>query len=145
MYSDVESVQREFKSVDFSDSNAAVDEDTVLEFIEQEEASIDSEIGTVYETPVTGSPATSVMKRMSIFMVKARIIDLLSVKSGVQKADQGGGADAYRQLVRDMLDRIKKKELILSGATLLESGGGVSSYSSSNSVEQVFQKDVEQW
>lgn len=144
-YAGTTDVQSEFKKINFADTDAVVSTSEVTEFIAQEEAALNAEVGTVYVVPITDSGGISLMKRMSVFMVKARVLDLLYVKTGNEKTDQGSGGEAYREIVRDMLDRIRKKELILSGAILAGSTGGVSSYSSAHCIDQVFKKDEQQW
>lgn len=138
-------IESEFKSITFG-SDTAVTLTQVNEFIAQEEAAIDAEVGAVYVVPVTQGPqAVSLMKLMSQLMVKARVLDKLYVKTGDQKADQGVTSVDLRKRVADMLKRIVKKEVPLLGASLISTVGGVKSYTSDNNKEHIFQRDVDQW
>lgn len=76
-YAGTTDVQSEFKKINFADTDAVVSTSEVTEFIAQEEAALNAEVGTVYVVPITDSGGISLMKRMSVFMVKARVLDLL--------------------------------------------------------------------
>ena len=143
-YTTKAAVQSEFKSITF-DTTTAVTAATVNEFIVQEEALLDAEIGTVYVVPVTGSGALSIMKNLATLRVKARIMDNLPVKTGKGEVDQGTGGEGIREKVQAIIDKIKEKKLILPGASLLESSGGVKSYTATQSKTHTFQRDIDQW
>lgn len=143
-YTTVSAIQDEFKNITFSASTYPTST-AVSEFITQEEYLLDAEVGTVYTTPITGTMALSVMKLMSTLMVKARVMEILTVKTGSSDEDQGNPADDLRQRVRDMLDKIKSKLLILSDETLLETSGGVRDYNSNNDITQTFKATTDQW
>lgn len=148
-YTDITAIQGEFKSVTFS-ATTAVTTDDIARFISEEEAFLDAHVGTIYTTPVTGTEALKIMKLMSTLLVKARILDILEVKTGKTDEDQGGGAaEKLRDRILNedtgILSLIKKKLFLLSDATLVSSSGGVSSYTQSNSLTSQFQKGVDQW
>lgn len=137
-------IQAEFKSITFS-GNASVSTADVTEFISQEEAALNAAVSTVYATPITSTNGVKIMKLMTTLMVKARIMDILPVKTGNADVEQGNPADALRERVGDMLKRILNKTLLLADATLSETSGGVKDYNSSNDIEQKWQRDVDQW
>ncbi len=144
VYTTVAAVQSEFKGVTFA-AGTAVTTDDVDEFIIQEEFSLEGELSTVYNVPITGSQSISIMKRMSTLMVKARIMDILPVKTGKSEVDQGNPADGLRKIVSDMLEKLREKKMLLPDATLKESSGGVKSYTSENEIDHIFQRDIDQW
>lgn len=143
-YTTKTAIQSEFKDITF-DTSTAVTSTDVNEFISQEEALLEAEIAAIYLTPITASGSLPIMKNLSTMRVKARILDILYVKTGNPDVDQGSGAEGIRENVQKILDKIKDKILILPGATLAESSGGVKSYVSANSVTHLFERDTDQW
>lgn len=151
-YASSSDIASEFKSIDFSASNAVISTTEVNNFIDQEEAAIESEVATVYTVPVTGSKAIQLMKLMTIMMVKARILDILTVKSGKQTTDQGGSTslDLRKRVFGGegedgMIQRIRKKDLRLVDAILAETTAGVTSYNVNNNITPIFKRDCAQW
>jgi hypothetical protein len=140
LYTSVAAVQAEFKDITFS-ASTKVTTDDVTEFILQEEYALEGEVAQVYEIPVTGTRALAIMKLMATLLVKARILDILPVKTGNETTEQGGPGDKLRERVNAMLEKIKKKELILTDGTLEESSGGIRSYTSDNVVARTFSRD----
>lgn len=134
-------IQSEFKSIDFTASNSVLSTTEVTEFITQEEALLDGEVSQIYEIPVTGTQAISIMKLMTILMVKARIVDILVVKTGTSSPDQGSSGDALRTRCKDLLEKIMKKVILLPEATLLSSSGGVKSYTVDNDLTPLFERE----
>lgn len=150
-YADVSDVQTEFKSVTFSGSSA-VTSTAVTGFINQAEAWIDAQIGTVYTTPVSGSSSLLILKMTTVQLVKARITDILQVKTGDVKVDQAASGKDMREAAEKMIKDLKDKQFILKDATLIRSSGGVNSYGSANATDQngsttdnIFQKGMRQW
>lgn len=147
-YAEVADIQAEFKNVTYSTSTTPT-QNQVDEFITQAEAVLDGGVSTVYTVPVTGTIAKSIMKTMTILLVKARILERTLVKSG-SEADQGGKSlpQQLREQVLDpdngMLPKIQKKEILLYGASEL-SGGSIESYNYENAVEPIFEKETDQW
>lgn len=140
-------IQAEFKDITFA-STTAVTDANVTEYIAQEEAALEAEVATIYVTPITGTKAISIMKKMTTLMVKARILDILPVKTGNRNPDQEDPADKLREQVmgeNGMLAKIKSKLLILVDATLLESTGGVKSYAVNNDLDHTFHRDTKEW
>lgn len=140
-YATYTDVQSEFKQIDFTASNSVLSTTEVAEFITQEEALLDGEVSQIYEIPVTGSQSISMMKMMTILMVKARIVDILAVKVGTSSPEQGSSGDALRTRVEKMLEKIKKKTLLLPDATLLSSTGGIKSYNVDNDITPLFERE----
>ncbi len=145
VYAVAADVESEFRSINFSAADAALSIDEITEFIGQEEAAIEALISGVYSTPITGSKSISVMKLMTVLMVKARVQDILAVKVGSPKPEQGNGSIELRARVMDMIDRLQNRTMQLVDATLANAGGGVQSYASENEVTRAFSRDEEQW
>lgn len=145
-YAAVADIQAEFKSIDFSATGAAISTADATEFITQEEAGLESEVSSVYSVPITGTKAIAVMKLMTTLMVKARILDILPVKTGSRPPEQGESeSEKLRTRVTDMVEKIRKKEMMLIGAVLLESSGGIKSYAVDNDLDHTFLKGEDQW
>jgi hypothetical protein len=117
----------------------------VAEFINQEENTLDAQIATVYEVPVTGSMSISIMKNLSTTMVKSRILSILSVKVGKVDVEQWSEWEKLREYVQGIIKKIQKKEFLLPDAVLAQTGGGVKSYQSGEALEHAFKRETEQW
>ena len=139
-------IEAEFKDIDFNASSAVTTSD-ITEFITQEEALLNAQVGTVYSVPIASasSPISfNICRLASTLMVKARILDILYVKSNTE-ADQENTGDAIRLVAQGMIDKILSKTLLLYDATLAVGSGGVSSYASENSYAGKFTMDDDQW
>ena len=143
-YTNKAAVEFEFKDISF-DTNTAVTSSNVNEFIAQEEALLDAELSAVYIVPITASASLPIIKNLATLRVKARLLDILYVKTGNPDVDQGSGAEGIRTHVKEILDRINSQALPLPGAVLVEATGGVKSYTSTNGLTHTFQRDVDQW
>ena len=145
-YTSLQAVQAEFKSVQFTALTTITSTD-VEGFIAEEEAHLDGEISAVYSVPVTGSQAVSIMKKLATMRVKARILDILPVKTGKGDADQGAPGDGLREQVEKTLTKIIEKKMILPGATLRESSAGVKSYAVDEDLDHEFpaESDTDVW
>lgn len=125
-YTTTSDIQAEFKSLDLSTSTALTTA-KVSEFIVQQEAALNASISKKFATPVTTSAdALSIMKMIATLMVKARCLDMLQVKTGDQKTDQGVTGDTLRKQAQEYITAILDGSMNLPGATLSETGGGVS-------------------
>lgn len=144
MYADIEDIQAEYKDLTFSDSTA-VTEDDVCEFINQESNKLNAQMATVYVVPITGTISRSIMKSLTTLLVKARIEDILQVKTGNTDTEQGPAGDGLRKQVADIIEKILKKDFLLVDATLGQSSGGVKSYSKDHNLTQKFRRFVDQW
>ncbi len=140
-------VQYEFKSINFAATDASISTAKVTEFIVQEEAMLEARISGVYTTPITGTKSISIMKMLTIMMVKARIEDILAVKVGAPKPEQGNNGDAIRASVTRYVEDIVSRKMQLVDATLGNSNAGVQSYVSENvaTVESTFKSGEDQW
>jgi len=149
-YAHAEDVQAEFKSITF-DTDTAVTVNAVQDIIAQEEAKINGLISGLYVTPIdrTASPiAFAVIKSISIMASKARIVDILTVKTGKAEVDQGsGGKELYDKVFGDkgIIEQIKARQLILIDAVASGSRFGVRDYNSQNNIQNIFQRDKRQW
>jgi hypothetical protein len=142
-YAEVTDVQSEFKGITFS-TTTAVTTAKIEDFICQADAYINSRIGFIYITPVTSGEALEVLKEISIKLVAHRVKKILEVKTGGTVVDQGAVANDRAEAMA-MLKEIVEKKMILIGADLASSSGGINSYASDNSEEYVFEKGVDQW
>lgn len=145
-------VSAEFKGITFS-ASTAITSTEVTEMISQEEATLDARLSKRYVTPITGTEALKIMKRLSIQMTKSRIVDILQVKTGDAKVDQGSSGFPIREQVEALLKMIIAGEMDLTDATLREASQGVSSYNSENIVHptptpstyRTFTRDSDAW
>lgn len=146
-------VQNEFRSLQV-DSNTTINQAKVDEFITEEEAKIDGYLAGQYIVPITGTVSLALMKLMTVFAVKARVLDILSVKTGNKVVDQSGGdSKSYYEKVygidgnleTGLIADIKNRKLILGDAVATQSGGGVQSYTGLNSIKPFFKRRVKQW
>lgn len=141
-YASVEHIQSEFKDLDLSTCTKVTTKE-VEKFIQETDAEINGSIGLLYSTPVTGDPAL-ILRTICIDIVVDRIKRILGVKTGVDEADQGEG-DSQADKARERLSKIQKKEILLIGASPVESGGAVSSYNVNNGATHQFRKLEDQW
>jgi hypothetical protein len=152
-YTTAAAIQAEFKSLTFS-GTTAVTSDDVTEFIAQEEAALDGRLAKKYVVPITGTEALKVAKMLSTLYVKARIMDILAVKTGDPKADQGSTGSSLRKRADEMVKQIVDGSFKLTDATSAESTDGVADYVSGNldegdceppSIARTFRRDFTQW
>lgn len=142
-YSTYTDVASEFKDIDFTATGAKVSSTEVTEFIVQADALIDAMISNKYEVPVTGTKSLSLLKMISIMIVRDRILEIMSVKTGDEETTQDP-SKKYLISPKDMLKAISKGDTKLVDAVAL-SGGGVSSFNVDHSIKHVFKKGVDQW
>lgn len=144
-YAAVTDIEAEFRSL-IASAGESVTTAKVTEWITQEEAALDGQVGTIYSTPVTGAQGIAIMKLMTTLMVKARITDMLPVKTGTRPPDQGKSeGELLRERVDKMLEKILKRDMVLPGAPLAQSAGAVSSYTEDNDIEREVFKDEDNW
>lgn len=144
-YTSVDAVTAEFKGIIFSDTTS-ITADTVDEFISQEETLLDARVANKYIVPITGCEATKIMKRLSTMMVRARILDILQVKTGDIKTEQGITGSGLRDDVTDIIDMILDSTLPLSDATkVTTTNNGVTDFNSRNGITSLFERDTKQW
>jgi hypothetical protein len=129
-YATTQNIQEEFKSLDFTAANSAVQTTRVQRFIAEAEAEIDAKVGQVYNTPIdpTASPNSLVIVRaISIGIVAQRVRDILEVKSPDQETGQGVRKDSASD-ARKRLDAIVNRTLPLPDAVLKSSTNGATSF-----------------
>ncbi len=144
-YVSTSDIQGEFKSIDLTTSTALTLA-KVGAFIAQEEATLNARLGKRYVTPITGANSILVVQGLATKLVKARCLDILQVKSGDAKTDQGVTGSSLRADVKLILDAIISKDMDLLDATLRDSADGVKSRNSSSAcVERTFKRGVTQW
>jgi hypothetical protein len=141
-------IQAEFKSLDVA-AAAVITSAKVTEFIAQEEATLNGMVGTVYSCPVveaTSPLSFAIMKMLATLMIKARVEDILRVKTGGKTPDQGGEAENpnYKKAM-ELIKKITDREMLLPDGTLAVSSGGVRSYTAENEVEHTFERETESW
>ncbi len=133
----------EFKDLTITADSAITTAD-ILGFIEDADAEINSRLSTKYLTPITGTEALLVMKMIEVWLVKHRIMDITTVKTGVSTTSQVG-IKSYRQMALDLMDGLVSGKSKLTDATLASANDGVKSYSSTNSIENIFDITTNQW
>lgn len=150
-YTSAALVQAEFKSITFS-ATTAITSDDVTEFIAQEEALLDAKVSKKYSTPITApAAALSVMKMIATLYVKARILDILAVKTGDQKTEQGVSGASLREKADKLVEGIVDGSIKLSTASLAEGTDGVQDYVSQNTnsdgsaIEPTFNREDDLW
>ena len=142
-YASWEHIQSEFKDLDLSCSTK-ITLTEVNRYIQETDAEINGAIGLIYSTPVTQLEPALILRTICIDIVVDRIKRILGVKTGVEEADQGEG-DTQADKARARLKQIQNKEILLTGASPVESGGLVSSYNVSAGIEHKFKRDTTQW
>lgn len=144
-YISVDDVLLEFKALTVN-ASTAITSAKIQQYITTEEAVINGKIAGLYSVPIAASASISfsIMQGLALAAVRARILPIVAVKTGKDDLDQGGASD-LREYVKETLDMIRNREMILVDATLVDANGGIDSYNVDESVEAVFDKDVEQW
>jgi hypothetical protein len=144
-YATASDVQSEFRNADFSASNAAVSTAEVTEFLVQEEAIINGQIGGVYSVPVSSSStiAVSILKAILIMRVKSRICSILAVKTGDPKGEQGNASTELKEKSDKLVELIIKRELHLYDASPAVTA--VHSYTNAEDLTHVFKREEDQW
>lgn len=132
----------EFKNIDTT--NGRITTAKIDEWIDQADAYIDSRIGLIYETPVTGTESLKVLKHISIGLVAQRISYILDTKSISPKGDQAVPKDLIAE-AKEKLEMIVDRKMLLSDATEATAHAGVKSYTGSNDVTRKFKQSIDQW
>lgn len=135
-------VSSEFKGITFS-SSTPVTADEVTEFIAQSDAVIDGYLNNKYVTPITGASSLAIVKMISIYMVSKRVKAILRVKTGGTGETENRGD--FEDMAKSLINDLKSSKLNLPDATLVQSGGGIDSYTNTNDVPHIFDRDKDQW
>jgi hypothetical protein len=137
-------ISSEFKGITFSASTAVTDTE-VDGFIDQSSSLIDGIISSKYEVPITGAASLLIMKMICIWIVKARILSILSVKTPQDKTKQDPDGPTLLKQAMDMLKAIKKGDLILTDAVASSSDDGMSSFLMNEEITYDNQVGVDNW
>lgn len=150
-YATTDEIVSEFKSLNISAANSAVDTAEVTRFIDEACAQIHSCLANRYVTPVTASAeALLLLKKITIDLVVFRITKILSTKKAFPVPDENviqeiTEGTAYREAMK-LLEDLSEGRKQLIGAELLGTTNGVSGISSGTTDKcPVMQKDVTQW
>lgn len=141
-YAVTSDVASEFKNVEFT-AQTPVTATEVTAFITQADGEINGYVGKVYTIPITGTESLAVMKMISVWLVAHRVSQILQVKTVTEETETG--AKSLREQALELLDKIVKREFVLTDAPLLSSTGGFKSYASDNSLDYSFHKNRDEW
>lgn len=145
-YTTTTEIQADFKDTTFTTATNVKIAD-VDQFIVEADALINSQIGTVYVTPVAAGEGLQVLKLLSRSLVAARIKRIMEVKQE-QNTDANQsvlGVLLSPSQVMTVLKSLQDKRSTLIGAELLTSTGGFFSKNVAEAVEPVMEKDTKQW
>lgn len=143
-YSVVADIQNEFKDTVFSSTTAVTDDD-VEDFITSADALIDSYLSSKYVVPFLDVTSLALMKMISIWLVKARILSILSVKSPQAPTTQEPDTPNLYKQAMALLKDIKDGKIQLTGATLISSEDGLTSYLMNEDVSYDFHRQENDW
>jgi hypothetical protein len=134
-YSTVADIISEFKNQTF-DLTSQVTSTEVTEYIVQTDAWINAELGQIYVTPITDSTDLSIVKRISIWMTKHRVQEILALRSGeaLDSEDQSN----LEKKANDMLMRIVDKKLLHNSTRLSSNNSGIEDFNSANNINAEF-------
>lgn len=137
-------IASEFRDITFSSTTAVTTTD-VSAFCDQASALIDSYVANKYAVPVTGTASLLLMKMIAVWLVKSRIISIISVKAPVDKARQDPDSQKLYDQALALLNQIKKGTLQLTDATLVSSADGLTSYLMNETIEHQFEMESDAW
>jgi phage gp36-like protein len=137
-------ISSEFKDITFSASTTITDTE-VDGYIDQASSLIDSYLIAKYQVPITGSASLLFMKMICIWLVKSRILSILSVKTPLDKTKQDpDGQKLYDQAI-ELLKKLKSGAIQLTDAVASTSDDGLTSYLMNRDVEFQFQMESDSW
>lgn len=137
-------VSSEFKDITFSGTTVITNTE-VDGFIAQADAFIDSYLSTKYEVPITGSISLLVLKTISITLVKARLLSIMSVKTPQDKTKQDPDGPTLRDFAMKMLKDIKSGIIPLVDAIAVSTDDGLSSFLMNETVSYDFETEKDSW
>jgi len=147
-YATVVEIASEFKSITF-DSNSALTDTEVGAILDQTDALINAHVTQRYVTPITGDESLLILKKIEIDFVAYRVAKILNLKKEIPLPDnvviQDLNSGAAFKTSSKMLERIFEGKILLPDAPLNTSATGFSDYNSTNSVEPIFERDIQQW
>ena len=146
-YCSSDDVKAEFKNLQLP-SGGFVTSDTIDTFINEASALIDSKVGKRWVVPITGDASSLAL--MSLFcrtLVADRVRGILANKQQTNTdPNKQVKSDGYS--VRDVmnsLEQIRKGEMQLSGAQLINATASMFSNNFSRNVQGRFRKGYKQW
>lgn len=142
-------VANEFRSITF-DSSSDITDTRVQGFLDEAEAEINTALAIVYITPITGTEALLVVKRIEIAIVAARVAAIIDLKRNTSQStdkniQQDFNKSGFARAARKSLENLKNRITTLTDAVLLNSDFGMSSETLDLQVEPVFDKCKQQW
>ena len=145
-YCTKEQVGGEFKNTVVFSSTTAVTETSVVEYIAEADALINSYVSKRYATPVTTGEGLTLLQMLSRRLVVARVKTQMEV---VQQKSADANQNVRSVLfspskVVEILEGIQKGNVALIGATEINTSSFFSN-NVANDVEPVFEKDTKQW
>ena len=143
-YCTTSDISNEFKDITF-DTDTSVTDTDVDSFIDQASSLINSFVSSKYEIPVTGSGALLFLKMICIWLVKARVISILSVKTPLDKTKQDPDSQKLYEQAISLLKQIKAGTLKLSDAVPASSDDGMTSFLMNEDVTYEFQLEMDKW
>lgn len=137
-------ITNEFKDITFSATTSVKDTD-IDAFILQAGSLIDTYLSNKYLVPVTGTGSLLLLKMICVWLVKSRVISILSVKSPVDKTKQDPDSQKLYDQAIAILKQIKAGTLKLVDAVQATSDDGMSSFLINEDIEYQFQMESNAW
>ena len=121
----------------------------MIEYRSREEAEIDAKLSVRYTTPITGTEAVKLVKKISIDFVAYRVAKILNLKRDIPVPDSRvvqelNYSGAYKKSLI-LLDKLASGKIPLPDATLNSPGPVVASYNADNDITPIFERDTKQW
>jgi len=133
-------VQAYFKNTTFT-SGSSVTDTEINTWIDQYSEYIDSRIGDVYVTPITGTKALKIVKIICAKFVAGEADEVLREGKAIIDPKAKESRDLKKE-AEDMLNMIRDEDIVLSDA-VVQSSSNLTSYNKKNNIEPVFEKEME--
>ncbi len=140
-YCTVANLEKFLPDVTF-DATSKIKETEVLEFISGHSATIDSRVNANYVTPITGTQALLVVKKICEYLSIADVGPI--VIGGFGEATDEATPKDYAKEAMDMLDKIESGELDLVDASK-RTGVNFYNYNRVNDITPKMKKETTQW
>jgi phage gp36-like protein len=137
-------ISSEFKDITFGASTSITSTD-IGNFCDQASAMIDSILSSKYVVPITGTASLLLIQMICIWLVKARVISILSVKSPVDKAKQDPDSQKLYEQAMALLKQIKSGVIQLTDAVAASTDDGLTSYLMNEDIEYTFTMESDAW